>query len=92
MAPSYKVNETKDNEVPISERASGESDTTRPKTPPNMVSEEFPTPQVSQLQLYVTFRGIETRYSTMRIIFLFVLDGVFVSNLPTQMLETRKNF
>jgi hypothetical protein len=57
MVISYKIKKTEDNEVAQSEVSASKTDTTPPKISPTMVAEEFPTPQVSTLQLYVTFSG-----------------------------------
>jgi hypothetical protein len=59
MIVSYKIKETKDNEVSCSRDSSSKTNSTPTQKSPTMVAEEFPTPQVSNLQLYETFRGNE---------------------------------
>jgi hypothetical protein len=57
MVVSYKIKQMKDNEVARSEESGSKMNTTPTKSSPTMVAEEFPTPQVSILQLYATFIG-----------------------------------
>jgi hypothetical protein len=57
MVVSYKIKQMKDNEVARSEESASKTNTTPTTKSPTMVAEEFPTPQVSILQLYATFRG-----------------------------------
>jgi hypothetical protein len=59
MVVSYKIKQTKDNEVARSEELGSKANSTLTKSSPTMVAEEFPTPQVSTLQLYATFHGNE---------------------------------
>jgi hypothetical protein len=56
---SYKIKQTKDNEVARSKESGSKMNSTPTKNSPTMVAEEFPTPQVSTLQLYEIFRGNE---------------------------------
>jgi hypothetical protein len=59
MVVSYKIKQTKDNEVARSKEFGSKTNSTPTKNSPTMVAAEFPTPQVSSLQLYATFRGNE---------------------------------
>jgi hypothetical protein len=56
---SYKIRQTKDNEVARSKESGSKTNSTPTKKSPTMVAEEFPTPQVSTSQLYETFSGNE---------------------------------
>jgi hypothetical protein len=59
MVVSYKIKQTKDNEVAHLKESVSKMNSTPTKKSPTMVVEEFPTPRVSNLQLYETFRGNE---------------------------------
>jgi hypothetical protein len=52
-----KIKQTKYNEVACSEESGHKTNSAPAQGSPTMVAEEFPTPQVSSLQLYVTIRG-----------------------------------
>jgi hypothetical protein len=59
MVVSYKIKQTKYNEVIWSQVSGSKSNMTRPQNPPSMVAEELPTPQVSMLQLDAISGGNE---------------------------------
>jgi hypothetical protein len=58
MVVSYKIKQTKDNKFARSKESGSKTNST-PKKSPTMVAEEFPTPRVSNLQLYEIFLGNE---------------------------------
>jgi hypothetical protein len=57
MVVSYKIKQTKDNEVSRSKKSGSKTISTPTKKSPTMVAEEIPPRQVSNLQLYEIFRG-----------------------------------
>jgi hypothetical protein len=59
MVVSYKIKQTKDNEVTRLKISGSKTNSKPTENSPTTVAEEFPTPQVSNLQLYDTFRGNE---------------------------------
>jgi hypothetical protein len=59
MVVSYKIKQKKDNEVARSKVSASKTNMIPPKSSPAMGAEEFPTPQVSILQMYATFLGTE---------------------------------
>jgi hypothetical protein len=59
MVVSYKIKQTKDNEVSRSKESGSVTNSTPTKTSPTMVADEFPTPQVRNLQQCETFSGNE---------------------------------
>jgi hypothetical protein len=59
MVVSYKIKQTKDNEVACSKESGSKTISTPTKNSLTMVADKFPTPQVSNLQLYETFCGNE---------------------------------
>jgi hypothetical protein len=61
MVVSYKIKQTKDNEVARSKESGSITNYTPTKTSPTMVADEFPTPQVHTLQLCEKFRRNERR-------------------------------
>jgi hypothetical protein len=59
MVVSYKIKQTKDNEIAWSKEYGPVINSTPTKTSPTMVADEFPTPQVRNLLLCETFGGNE---------------------------------
>jgi hypothetical protein len=59
MVVSYKIKQTKDNEVARSKDSGSITNSKPTKASPTMVADEFPTPQVNNVQLCETFRGNE---------------------------------